>query len=348
MIGVANRLSETVPVDLVLIRRSGPFLSEVGPRVNIVDLGAGKVRKALLPLRRYMRHARPDLLVSAGLATDLPALVGKAVFRWPTHLHISFQNNPTASAGLDETTPHWPLMIKTFYRFGNSYSAISNGVARSVERLLGKSEGALRVIHNPVDIGMVARRAAERPEHPWLAEKSGPVILAAGRLVRQKDFSTLLKAFASVHGRRSDARLIIIGEGGERDRLEAEAASLGVSEAVSFPGFSANPFSAMAAADVFALSSQWEGFANVVAEAIACGTSVVSTDCPSGPAEILEDGRWGLLVPPGDAEAMAAALLNSLETPADPAALKRRAQAFALESTAEEYREMFRRLGVSV
>lgn len=346
MIAVANRLAERSEVDLVLVRRSGPFLEEVSPKVRIIDLKAGKIRKGLLPLNTYMRREKPRLMVSAGMGTDVLGLIGKIGFRWPVHLHISFQNTPTASEGMDEATPHWPLLIKTFYRFASSISAISQGVARDVERLLKQPPGSVPVINNPVDIDVVRVKAAEPLAHPWFSDSKRPLILAVGRLVRQKDFPTLLTAFGAVRRARPDARLVILGEGPDREALEAEIMRLGLADSVSMPGFTTNPFSAMAGADLFVLSSRWEGFANVVAEALACGTNVVSTDCPSGPAEILEDGRWGRLAPVGDADALCGAILAALEQPLGGEILQERANAFALESIAEEYRLLFRSKGI--
>jgi len=345
MIGVLNRLvQQNYTVDIVLVRKTGPFLGEIDPAIRIVDLGAGKVFNTLLPLNRYMRETRPGLLISALTATDPFALLGKAVFGWKgSQLHISVQNAPSASASAskDLVVRAWPLIIRWFYRFAASINAISHGVARDVEQLMRLSEGSIAVIHNPVDIARARALAAEVPAHPWLAEKTIPVLLAVGRLTRQKDFPTLLRAHARLRESRP-VRLVILGEGGDRAALEALARELGTEGDVALPGFDPNPFAAMAAADVFVLSSRWEGFANVIAEALACGTKVVSTDCPSGPAEILEDGIHGRLVPVGDIDALATAMGEALDAPADREALRTRADDFALDRIADGYHELFR------
>ena len=156
----------------------------------------------------------------------------------------------------------------------------------------------MRVVPNPVPHDDVAAMAAAPLDHPWFDEPGVPVILSAGRLVGQKDFSTLIRAFAQVVKSRP-ARLVILGEGRERGALAALARELGVAEGVDLPGFVANPFAWMARARVFAVSSIYEGLSMVLVEAMACGTPVVSTDCPHGPRELLEDGRWGRLVPVG-------------------------------------------------
>lgn len=348
MISVANRFAASgIKVDMVLVRKSGPFLAEISPDIRIVDLEAGKIRKALMPLHRYLKREKPPLLVSSLVGGDALALAGKALMRWKTHLHISVQNSPSASEGVsgDWLARRWPTLIRTLYRYAQSISAISQGVADDVERLMNRPAGSVPVINNPVDIETVRARAGGSPDHPWLLDKKGPVVLAVGRLVKQKDLATLLAAFAAVRARRPDARLLVLGEGSERPTVEAEVARLGLGDAVALPGFSANPFAAMATADVFVLASRWEGFANVVAEALACGAKVVSTDCPSGPAEILDNGRFGRLVPIGDAQAMADAIVAAIGDDVDRGALVERARHYELSSIVDQYRALFNRMG---
>ena len=348
MIGVANHLVRSgLTIDLVLVRKTGPFLADVDPAIRIVDLGAGAVRRTLLPLNNYVNRARPQLLVSALASTDPFALVGKALFRWKTKLHISVQNAPSASEGVssDAFARRWPRMIRLLYRFADSINAISQGVAHDVETIMGKPAGSIPVINNPVDIRMARDRAEEPSGIEWLAKKNVPVLLAVGRLIKQKDLPTLFHAFAQLRNGRK-AKLVILGEGPDRASLEALARELKIESDVLMPGFAANPFAAMAAADLFVLASRWEGFANVVAEALACGTKVVSTDCPSGPAEILDDGRFGALVPVGDAAALAAALDVALDSKVDRDRLRTRAEAFSLDHIAESYLELFRQRGL--
>lgn len=348
MIGVANELARAgLSIDMVLVRKEGPFLDEIDAGVRIVDLKAHKVRRTLGPLNRYVRAERPRLLVSALIATDAYVLLGKALFRWPTKIHVSVQNSPSASAGVSQNSyaRRWPWIIRALYRFADSLNGISLGVAEDVERIMGKPRGFVPVIHNPVDIPRARARAAEPPNHPWLRDGGEPVLLAVGRLVKQKDVPTLLRAHALLC-RTRPARLLILGEGEDRTSLEAMARELGTSERVAMPGFDSNPFAAMAAAEVFVLSSRWEGFANVVAEALACGAKVVSTDCPSGPAEILDHGRFGSLVPIGVAEALAEALATAIDAAPDRDALRARAAAFALDGVAQQYRRLFEKRGL--
>ena len=193
----------------------------------------------------------------------------------------------------------------------------------------------MRVIHNPVVWPDHRTKAAEPVEHPWFAQHT-PVVLAAGRLINLKDHATLLRAFALVAKARP-AQLIIIGEGEERDNLGALAYELGIADLVELPGFRRNPFAWMAKASVFVLSSVYEGSPNVLIQAMACGTPVVSTDCPSGPREILQDGTLGTLVPVGDHSAMAEAILNAIDDPTESTRLMSRADEYSAESSIRRY-----------
>jgi glycosyltransferase involved in cell wall biosynthesis len=193
--------------------------------------------------------------------------------------------------------------------------AVSRGAADDFARSSGFPRDRVEVVYNPVITPETAALAREAPDHPWLIPGQPPVILGVGRLTPQKDFPTLLRAFAEVRRRRA-ARLIILGEGEDRANLLALAGALGVVDDVALPGFQRNALSYMAHSAVFVLSSAWEGLPTVLIEALAAGTRVVSTDCPSGPREILQEGRLGALVPVGDSSALAGAILEALERPA--------------------------------
>ena len=182
----------------------------------------------------------------------------------------------------------------------------------------------------------MAEQAAVDVEHAWFGDGGAPVILAAGRLSGEKDYPTLLRAFAEVVGSRS-ARLVILGQGVERESLLELAERLGVSDRFDLPGFDVNPFRYMSRASVFVLSSRYEGFPNVLAQAMACGAPVVSTDCRSGPSEMLEGGRWGRLVPVGDWRAMARAIEATLDDPMPAEELKARASVYSVEASVERY-----------
>jgi len=228
------------------------------------------------------------------------------------------------------------LPMRWSYRMAEQVIAVSRGVAEDTTQVTGLPPERIRVAHNPVITPRLLALAKEPVEHPWLAEREAPVILGAGRLTRQKDFHSLIRAFARARATRP-CRLIILGDGGQRDELLALAAELGVAGDVDLPGFAANPYAWMRAADLFVLSSRWEGSPNVLTEAMACGTPVVSTDCPSGPRETLQNGRFGPLVAVGDDAALGQAILDTLAAPPAAEAMRAAVADFAVARSADEY-----------
>ena len=200
----------------------------------------------------------------------------------------------------------------------------------------GIPAGSITTIHNPVVMPDIRTRAVMPAEHPWLSDGGPAVVLAAGRLSREKDFPTLIRGFALLAARRP-CRLVILGEGEQRAALDQLATSLRVADRVSLPGWVENPFAFMSRASLFVLSSIYEGLPSVLVEAMACGCPCISTDCPAGPAEILEDGRLGPLVPIGDAGALADAMERVLERPPDPRGLRERAEDFSGEASVAAY-----------
>ncbi len=239
-----------------------------------------------------------------------------------------------------------PGLVGRTYPFADALVAVSVGVADDLAPLAGLPRGRVRTVYNPVVRPEIRRLAAEPAPHRWLSDGGPPVVLGAGRLTEQKDFPTLVSAFAKAR-RQRPLRLVILGEAQRADadrtaraELRGLAERLGVGAEVELPGFVANPYAWMARASLFALSSAWEGFGNVLVEAMACGCPVVSTDCPSGPAEILGGGRYGPLVPVGDPDALAAAMLRTLAAPPEMAELTARADQFSVDHAADSYERL--------
>jgi glycosyltransferase involved in cell wall biosynthesis len=229
-------------------------------------------------------------------------------------------------------------LMRFTYPWADQIVAVSQGVAEDLMRHIPLARERVATIYNPVVDERMRDLAQATPVHPWLCSGPVPVVLGVGRLIAQKDFATLIDAFAQLRRQRK-LRLLILGEGELRASLLAQAAQLGVAEDVALPGFEANPFAAMRAASVFVLSSRFEGLPGVLIQAMACGARVVSTDCPSGPREVLEDGRWGALVPVGDARALAAAIAQTLDAPRPPKA-RERAAAFTERQAIERYAQV--------
>ena len=216
---------------------------------------------------------------------------------------------------------------------------VSQGVSDSVAAAVGVPSKGITTIYNPVVTPDLHGRMAERPNHPWLLDGGAPVILAAGRLENQKDYPTLIKAFARVASRRP-CRLIILGEGKRRKALEGLVRGLKLTDWVSLPGWVENPFAFVSRASLFVLSSRYEGLPGVLVQALACGCPCVSTDCPAGPAEILQDGKFGPLVPVGDEVALAEAMDRVLEQPPDRHVLQQRAADFSAETSVAAYEKL--------
>lgn len=299
-------------VDLVLFTATGDLVGTVPEGANVVDLACGRALRSPLPIARYLRKYRPDVMVANMGHTNLVALLARWLARAPTRLVLTehLAAAPTAEDFKDRV---YRILAKMVYRYADSVVAVSKGVADSLVANVGLPKGSIDVIYNPV-LAKQYWQALEVPvEHPWFGADEPPVVLGVGRLATQKDFPTLIRAFARVRETRK-ARLMILGEGPERSALESLIGELGLDGSVLLPGFASNPVALMAGSAVFALSSVREGLPTVLIEALASGVPVVSTDCESGPREILQEGRLGLLVPVGDVEALAAAIVEALDS----------------------------------
>jgi glycosyltransferase involved in cell wall biosynthesis len=233
-----------------------------------------------------------------------------------------------------------PTASRLFFHLADQVCAVSQGVAEDLAAVTSIPLEKIRVVYDATVTPKLAEQSALASGHPWLdGLKDRPVVLGVGALDWRKDFATLIRAFARLRA-TYPTRLVILGEGPERGQLEQLAGQLGVARDVDLPGFTDNPYAFMARADVFALASRVEGLSNALIEALACGCAVVSTDCPSGPAEVLEHGRHGRLVPIGDDVALAAAIGATLRDRPDPEALRRRAAYFSVERMTEEYLQL--------
>jgi glycosyltransferase involved in cell wall biosynthesis len=338
MVNLARGFAERgLKVDLVLAKAEGPYLSQVPLEVRVVDLGARRVLYSLPGLVRYLRRERPQAMLSALNYANIVAIWAKLLARVQTRLVVSERNTLSLSTqnASSVRVKLLPLLIKIFYPYADAVVVVSHGVAEDLITMTGLPVEKVKVIYNPVITPELFARAEEPLDHPWFRPGEPPVILGVGRLTKQKDFPTLIRAFALVR-KECRARLMILGEGEDRPKIEALVRELGLEEDVALPGFVDNPYKYMKRAAVFVLSSQWEGLPTVLIEALALGTPVISTDCPGGSAEILENGRWGQLVPVGNIRALAGAILAAIEDKGLPAAVGS-LEKFTLERTVEEY-----------
>lgn len=329
----------------LLDRRSGQLLDEAERICPVISLDARRQIAALPALIGHLRDRKPAALIANMEHMNVMATLARGIARAPTRIIACQHNSFTEQV----KRPSWqwralPALYRAVLPHADAIVAVSEGVADDLAARSGIARARICVIHNGlVDPGFAAR-AADEPDHPWFADTPS-VIVAMGRMVPQKDFATLIRAFASICD-RTDARLIILGEGPMRGELEACAGSLGVADRIAMPGFVANPLPLLRRAALFVLSSRFEGFGNVLVEALACGTPVVTTDCPYGPSEIVDGGKYGRLAPVGDPEALGQAILASLTERGDPAALKARGEYFSVERCASAYATLITSLTV--
>lgn len=325
-------------IELILVRGEGAYLGDIPPTVGLKVLDKPRVSQAIGALAGHLRRTRPRAVLSALTHMNLATVAAARLSRVPMRLVLSERNQISAKAR--EAAGTWQRLVYCavphVYRAADAIVAVSGGVAADLAKFGGLSKKKISVIHNPVFDTDVETRARAPVMHPWFEQKGPPIILAAGRLHRQKGFDVLLEAFAIARG-EVDCRLVILGEGPERATLMATAERLGLAYDIDMPGFSDNPFPLMRRAGAFVLSSRWEGFPNALVEAMACGAPVIATDCPSGPREILRGGRYGTLIPPENAQALGRALIASLTARPDTQISETRAQSFSVAAAATQY-----------
>lgn len=303
-------------------------------------------------LARYLRREKPDAVFAATPYLNIVAVLARRLAQVDTRLVISERTNlstnlkHSGSGSKDWRRRYLAPLMQRAYGMADAIVAVSDGVADDLAAHIGIPRRTITRIYNPTFLPDLPRRAEEPVDHAWFTPGAPPVVLSVGRIGRQKDFPTLLRAFAQVRARRP-ARLMILGESTGSDKpservikLLALADELGVRNDSTFEGFVTNPFAYMARAAVLVLSSLHEGFPNVLVEALACGCPVVSTDCPSGPAEILDHGKFGRLTPVGDHAAMAQAIEATLDDPPDRDRLRARAAVFSYDWAIDEYEQI--------
>jgi len=303
-------------------------------------LQASRVIKALFPLRSYLSREQPAVLLSAMGHANVVALIANMLIASPTRVFVSERTSISKAHAQATSMPAKInfLLVRLLYPKANGICAVSRAASFDLEEFVGLPRGKVKVLYNPFDIEQIIHRANTLPPHPWLMQqKQQPVVLAVGRLSTAKDYPTLIDSFALLRQSRR-VRLLILGEGELRTSLEAQIQSLELENDVKLLGYVDNPFAFMAQCSLFVLSSQWEGLPGVLIQAMACGAPVVSTNCLSGPEEILEGGKWGRLVPVGDANALSIAMAEALDTPFElQPSVRVRAQDFEHKKAVDAY-----------
>lgn len=345
VLNLVEELAGLLPrLDLVLIRDESSHPRALPDTVRIVRLGTRHSALSVWPLSRYLRRERPRVVLAAKdragraalLARWLAGVDARVYIRLGTTLSQALEGQPAPR----RVARYLPMRL--LYRWVDGVVAVSEGVAEDTRAITGLPAGRVHVIRNPV-VGRALPELARAPvPHPWLEAGEVPVVMGIGRLTRQKDFPTLLRAFARVRAERP-CRLIVLGEGKDRPALTALARELSLEPEVAFVGFQSNPYAWLGRASLFVLSSAWEGSPNALTEALALGVPVVSTDCRSGPREVLQGGRVAPLVPVGDVPALAAAMRATLAAPPPADALRAAVAEYTVERSARRYLEVLGR-----
>lgn len=336
--GAANRGFD---VDLVLINETGKpsYFDSIDPKVRIESLPQSRTLDSFLGFRAYFDREKPDVAISALTHVNIAAILGRLSARHKPRLivveHNQMSKNVKRKRGFVRMAY---AAVPRLYRLADVIGAVSEGVKDDVVALTGLPADRIDVFHNPVVTPALHEQRSRTPDHPWFDADEPPVILGVGRLTEQKNFPMLIEAFAKLRQTRA-ARLMILGQGPERAALERQVERTGYGADIALPGFVENPFAYMAQSAVFALSSDWEGLPTALIEAMACGTQVVSTDCPSGPSEILESGALAPLTVPGDMLAFANALVSALDGDRPATSLMARAADFDLDAALDRYLE---------
>jgi glycosyltransferase involved in cell wall biosynthesis len=335
---VANTLAEMGhDLSLILNHRKGPYLVDVSSKVRIIVLGKRMLR-AIPSLLGLLRREKFDAILAVLDQPSIACLLIKPFIR-NTRVIVIECNNPLASDSGISNSVWWAIrrLRPLLYPKADHIITKSSSIRAALIAHFYCKPARITTIENPVDTQKISALSLKPVDHEWLVEmRVVPVIVAMGRLSIQKGFDVLLQSFAAL---RKDmlVRLVILGEGSERQNLETLITRLGVSDDVELPGFVKNPYAYIARADCFVMSSRWEGWPNALVEALACGTPVVSSNCDSGPSEILEQGKYGMLVPVDDVAALTNAMQARLSSVCNANQLRMRVNDFSPEIIAKRY-----------
>jgi glycosyltransferase involved in cell wall biosynthesis len=335
-------LSRGFDIEFVLMQKEGEFLSLVPEEINVISLEVGRLRNVVYPLSKYLRKSKPDYILAAMWPLTSYAIISWALSGKIGKMYVSdhVQLSVAAVHEIHISKLYLKSFIKFIYPFADGIIAVSNGVKKDLRNIGHLKDEQVKVIYNPVTLGVSTSKGSQEERVKLWGESYTYNILAVGELKKQKDHENLLKSF-SLLPKEINAKLIILGEGLLRKSLSLLIKQLNLDNRVDLPGFVHNPYPWYCTADLFVSSSQWEGFGNVIVEALECGVPVVSTDCPSGPSEILDNGRYGKLVPVGDSFALAAAMEASFSQSHNRTLLMKRAEDFSVPHISGQYLNYF-------
>jgi glycosyltransferase involved in cell wall biosynthesis len=331
--------------DLILVQAEGPYINEIPASVRMIELNKKhrsyhRSLNALPSLIHYLRSEKPIGIISCLNFTNILAVWAKTLARVPFRLVLSEQNTYSEEITQFPRYSRWIFhqFMKGAYPAADGIAAVSNGVADDLAFTLDIPRNRITVIFNPIITPVLQEKKDQPLDDPWFENNQPPVILAIGRLTKQKGFDILIRAFNEIKRQRS-ARLMILGEGEDRQTLTSIIKEYGLERDVKLPGFVSNPYPYLKNASMFVLSSRWEGLPTVLVEALYCETPIISTDCPSGPREILDNGSYGQLVPVDNIPSLVKAIISVLDgkkLPNTPSSW----QAYTLNSVLYQYEHM--------
>lgn len=345
VVNLVNALPrDRVSPRLIVARGGGQTQADLADDIAVDDLGARRVRGAIAGLRDRIRRDRPDLLLSTFVAANIGAMLATRGMAGRPPVILRETNT-------HRHRPDFPAVLRWGARWAYPRAerviALSEGVRRELIESYRLDPARTVTLHNPVEVSdMAAAAAAARSEPPpWRDRLAGdaPVVIGIGRLVPQKGFDLLIEAVAALADR--SVRLVILGDGPQGAALRTLGDARGLGPRLYMPGHVRDPARWLAHADLFVLSSRWEGFGHVLVEAMACGAPVLATDCPYGPADVLREGESGILVAPGRAEDLSSAMARLLRDSALrrrlAAAGRERARIFEADRIAAAYADLF-------
>lgn len=333
-------IEQDVKIDLIIATPNMKLSREIHPEVNLINFGSKKATFSLFKLINYIKKENPEIILSHLSRANRLVLLAKYLTGNPVKVYVVEHTTRSAAKKGDSLLSNKVIALsyKYLYRYAEEVIHVSNGSARDLEQFLNWETGRVKVAYNPVIDPNMIKNNYETP-HPWFELTQSPVIVSVGRLGKPKDYFTLVKAIKKVR-ENLDVRLLILGDGGQRMAIENLIDELGLADFIRILGFIDDPFPYLFHADLFVLSSLWEALPTVIIEALACGCKIVSSDCPHGPSEILEDGKHGTLVEPGNVSSLADGIITELNSNRNSNTLRERAHNFNINSTTRNYMEI--------
>lgn len=346
MLNLASGLvSKNYSIDLVVVKLEGQYINQIPQNIKVINLNSKRAITSIIPLIKYIKKNEPNVIVSAMGHINIVAIIAKLFMS--NKIKVIITEHTTLSLAKKESKNLKEKItikiLKYIYQYSDAIVAVSKDVAKDMSSILNIPLEKINVIYNPIISDDLIKKSMENINESWFYPGEPPVVISVGRLTEAKDFDTLIYAFKKIY-EKMKVRLVILGEGEKRSYLEKLIHDMGLDNDVKILGFVENPYSYMKRASVFVLSSKREGLPTVLVEALACGTPVISTDCYSGPREILQNGKLGKLVPVGDVDALANEIIKLLENKVENRMVLNELKDFTFESSVQKYIDLIRKV----